>query len=164
MTAGTGLTLAFFLPTVSRLGTADAASSAAQVNTWLRIGTDDSITLTIGASEMGQGSFSGLAQILAEDLMVDYARVSTVQGSPTLANPAPVGTSINTVGSGVTRSNLWRMRDAGAIAREMLVQAAMNRIADPARANYAVADGGITHTPSGTTLTYGQVAVRRAPL
>ena len=164
MTAGAGLTLAFFLPTVSRLATVDAASSTAQVNTWLRIGTDDSITLTIGASEMGQGSFSGLAQILAEDLMVDYARVSTVQGGPTLANPAPVGTAINTVGSGVTRSNLWRMRDAGAIAREMLVQAAMNRIADPSRSNYAVADGRITHTPSGTTLTYGQVASDAAAL
>ena len=164
MTAGTGLTLAFFLPTVSRLATVDAAPSTAQVNTWLRIGTDDSITLTIGASEMGQGSFSGLAQILAEDLMVDYARVSTVQGGPTLANPAPVGTAINTVGSGVTRSNLWRMRDAGAIAREMLVQAAMNRIADPGRASYAVADGRITHTPSGTTLTYGQVASDAAAL
>jgi len=52
----------------------------------LQVGVDESITLTIGASEMGQGSFSGLAQILAEDLMVDYARIATVQGGPTLAS------------------------------------------------------------------------------
>ena len=78
------------------------------MNTWLRIGSDESITLTIGSSEMGQGSFSGLAQILAEDLMVDYARVDTVQGGPTMANPAPVGTAINTVGSSVTRTTSGR--------------------------------------------------------
>src|SRR6185503_5596351 len=100
--------LAFFLPEVSRLGEVEAATPGTPVNTWLQVGTDESITLTIGASDMGQGSVSGLAQILAEDLMVDYARVSTVQGGPTLANPAPVGSAINTVGSGVIRNNFWR--------------------------------------------------------
>jgi isoquinoline 1-oxidoreductase subunit beta len=167
MTATAGLTLGFFLPSLSRLGvvdTAAAAPAATEVNTWLSIGTDESITLTIGSSEMGQGSFSGLAQILAEDLMVDYLRIATEQGGPTLANPAPIGTAINTVGSSVTRTNFWRMRDAAAAAREMLVQAAMNRVGDQARANYTVADGVITHGPSGTTLTYGQVAGAAAAL
>jgi isoquinoline 1-oxidoreductase subunit beta len=163
VTAGTGLTLAFFLPTGSRRRTAEAASSTA-VNTWLQIGSDESITLTIGSSEMGQGSSSGLAQVLAEDLLVAYARVTIAQGDPTLANPAPIGTAINTVGSGVTRSNFWKMRDAGATAREMLVQAAMNQIGDLTRANYAVANGVITHTPSAATRTYGQVAGAAAVL
>lgn len=156
--AGAGLTLAFLLPGASRTAAAAAAAAGVQVNTWLNIAPDETITLTIGASEMGQGSFSGLAQVLAEDLMVDYARVVTVQGGPTLANPAPVGTAINTVGSSVTRSSYWRMRDAGAVAREMLVRAAMDRVGDGVRANYAVANGRITHTPSGALLTYGQVA------
>jgi isoquinoline 1-oxidoreductase beta subunit len=164
VTAGAGLTLGLFLPGLSRLETVEAAPDGTAVNTWLRIGTDESITLTIGSSEMGQGSFSGLAQILAEDLVVDYGRIATVQGGPTLANPAPVGTAINTVGSSVTRSNFWRMRDAAAAAREMLVQAAMNRIGDPSRANYAVEDGVITHAPSGATATYGQVAAEAALL
>ena len=159
-----GLTLGFVLPQFSRLGEAHAAGSASAVNSWLTIGVDESITLTIGSSEMGQGSFSGLAQVLAEDLMVSFSRVNVVQGGPTMASPAPLGTSINTVGSSVTRTNYWKMRDASAIAREMLVQAAMNRKGDTTRANFTVSNGVIKHVPTGTTLTYGQVAADAALL
>jgi isoquinoline 1-oxidoreductase subunit beta len=162
-TAAGGFTLTFLVPEVTRLSEAEGATPG-QVNAWLNIGTDESITLTIGSSEMGQGSFSGLAQILAEDLMVDYARIHAVQGGPTIANPAPVGTAINTVGSSVTRTNFWKMRDAGAIARETLVQAAKNQIGDQTRANYTVNNGVITHTPDGATRTYGQVAADAALL
>ncbi|MGE5117376.1 MAG: molybdopterin cofactor-binding domain-containing protein, partial [Betaproteobacteria bacterium] len=114
-TAG-ALILGFTLAAPSR--DAHAAGASTAVNSWLAVGSDNSVTLTIGASDMGQGSFSGLAQVLAEDLMVDYRRVALVQGGPTLAVPAPVGTAIVTAGSSVTRSNYWRLRDAGAIARE----------------------------------------------
>ncbi|MFO1320017.1 MAG: molybdopterin cofactor-binding domain-containing protein [Burkholderiales bacterium] len=162
--SASGLVLGFVLPGLTAPHDADAAGTATPINSWLTIGSDDSITLTIGASEMGQGSFSGLAQILAEDLMVDYARVATVQGGPTLVNPAPVGTAINTVGSSVTRRNYWTLRDAAAVAREMLVQAAMNRKGDPVRANYAVTNGVVAHVPSGTSLTYGAVAADAALL
>lgn len=154
-----GLTLALFLPA----NPAEAAAGTA-VNSWLTIGSDDSIQLTIGCSDMGQGSFSGLAQILCEDLMVDLGRVKLVQGAPTLAVPAPVGTAINTVGSGVTRGNFWKLRDAGATAREMLVAAAMTQIGDGARSNYSVNNGIILHGPSGRTLSYGQVAPAAALL
>jgi isoquinoline 1-oxidoreductase beta subunit len=157
-----GLSLGFFIPEITRLGEVQAASTT--VNSWLQIGTDESITLTIGASDMGQGSFSGLAQILAEELMVDYARIRTVQGMPTLASPAPVGAAINTVGSSVTRTNFWKMRDAGAAAREMLVQAAINIVGDPTRSNYTVTDGVITYVPSGQKITYGSVASAAAAL
>lgn len=163
-----GLTLGLFLPEVSRVSELEAAAAAvSQVNSWLRIGTDNSITLTVGASEMGQGSFSGLAQILAEELMVDYSRILTVQGSPTLATPAPVGTSLNTVGSSITRTNFWKLRDAGAAAREMLLQAAMNAVGDQTRAAYAIANGVISYTgsvKSASSLTYGQVAAAAALL
>lgn len=127
------------------------------VNAWLTVAGDNSVTLTIGASDMGQGSFQALAQVLAEDLMVDPLRVKLVQGGPTMATPAPIGSAINTVGSSVTRNNYWRMRDAGAIARETLVQAAMNLQGDPQRANYSVVDGMVRHA-SGTTRSYGQLA------
>lgn len=159
-----GLTLAFFLPELSRLGDVEALGAGGQVNSWLHIGADDRVTLTIGASEMGQGSFSGLAQILAEDLMVDYARIETRQGRPTATGVVPVGASINTVGSGVTRGNFWKMRDAGAGARELLVAAAMNAAGDTDRSHYTVHDGVITHAPSGSTFTYGQVASAAALL
>jgi len=158
-----GLTLGFALPQALRAGDAHAATGTA-VNTWLSIGTDDSITLTVGASDMGQGSVSGLAQVLAEDLYIDPTRVTIAQGAPTMANPAPVGAAINTVGSGVTRNNFWRLRDASAIARETLVQAAMNRHGDATRANYTVSNGVIRHVPSGAAYSYGQVAADAALL
>ena len=156
-TSGSSLVLGIFLPTFSRFGEAEAATNT-QVNTWLAVGSDDSITLTIGCSDMGQGATSGLAQVLAEELVVDFTRVRTVQGTPTLVNPAPVGAAINTVGSGVTRNNFWKLRDAGAIAREMLVQAAMNAQGDQQRSNYTLANGVITHTSSRAVRTYGALA------
>ena len=163
-----GLTLSFLLPEFRGFTDLRAAPAsggpAVPINAWLTIGADESIALTIGSSEMGQGSFSGLAQILAEDLIVDYDRVITVQGGPTTAVPAPIGTAINTVGSGVTRSNFWRLRDAAAIAREMLVQAAMNALGDPTRANYVINNGVVTHVPSGSAQTYGQLAGAAAML
>lgn len=162
--AAAGLTVAFFLPEVSRLSEAEAAPLPGQVNAWLRVGTDNSITLTIGSSEMGQGSMSGLAQVLAEDLVVDYARVRVVQGGPTMTNPVPVGSAINTVGSSVIRTNFWKMRDAAAAARETLVQAAMNVKGDAARANYSVDNGVVKHIPSGTQMSYGQLATAAALL
>jgi isoquinoline 1-oxidoreductase beta subunit len=159
---GGGLALGFMLSELTRLD-AEAAPSG-MVTTWLQVGSDNTVTLTIGSSEMGQGSFSGLAQILAEDLQVRYERIKTVQGVPATTVPAPVGTAINTVGSSVIRSNFWKMRDAGAAAREMLVTAAMNQIGDQARANFTIADGVITHGPTGQSLTYGQVAAAAALL
>ncbi len=161
-----GLAIGFILP--STLGSNEALAATpvttTTVNTWLQIGTDETITLTIGASEMGQGSFSGLAQILAEDLMVDYLRIKTVQGKPSLASPAPIGAAINTVGSSVTRNNYWRLRDAGAIAREMLLSAAMAQAGDTNRASFLIDDGAILHQPSKIEYTYGQLAAAAAKL
>jgi isoquinoline 1-oxidoreductase beta subunit len=134
-----------------------------KVNSWLTITADGVITLTIGASDMGQGSVQGLAQILAEDLMVDPKRVKIVQGAPVMANPAPIGCAINTVGSSVTRSNYWRLRDAGAAAREMLVQAAMNLQGDANRNHYVVVDGVVQHE-SDKWYGYGQLAPAAALL
>jgi isoquinoline 1-oxidoreductase beta subunit len=162
-TAG-GLTLGLVLPHAARFDEAQAAAPGNAVNAWLTVGTDESITLTIGATEMGQGSHAGLAQVLAEDLMVDYARVRIVQGGPSLVSPVPVGAAINTVGSSVIRNNFWRLRDAAAVARETLVMAAMTRLGDGNRANYDVANGVIRHLPSNTTLTYGAVASAAALL
>ncbi|MCX6598076.1 MAG: molybdopterin-dependent oxidoreductase [Acidobacteria bacterium] len=158
-----GFTLSFVVPEFSRIAEAEGATLG-QVNAWLNVATDGTITLTIGSSEMGQGSFSGLAQILAEDLMVDYARIKTVQGVPSVAPVAPVGNSINTVGSSVTRTNFWKMRDAAAIARETLVQAAMNSKGDQTRSNYTVAAGIVTHATTNTQLSYGSLAAAAALL
>lgn len=163
-TAG-GLTLGFLMQEFTRVELAEAApaGTGAHIMSFLTVASDNTVTLSIGASEMGQGSYSGLAQILSEELMADYARILTVQAPPALTSPAPVGTAINTVGSSVTRTNFWKVRDAGAAAREMLVQAAMNRQGDLTRANYTVTNGVITHT-SGRSYTYGDVAVDASQL
>lgn len=155
LAGSTSFTLAFVLP---GFVPKDAKAATGQrVNSWLTVAADNSITLTIGASDMGQGSVQGLAQVLAEDLMVDPQRIAITQGGPMLASPAPVGAAINTVGSSVTRSNYWRLRDAGAIARETLVQAAMAAQGDATRANYEVSDGVVLHS-SGARFSYGQLA------
>jgi isoquinoline 1-oxidoreductase beta subunit len=157
-----GLTLGFALEQGSRKALAQAAGIAGppannQVSTWLNISSSGEITLTIGSSEMGQGSFSGLAQILSEDLMVNYNTIKTVQGVPA-PGAQQIGNSIGTYGSTVTWTNYWAMRQAGAAAREMLVQAAMNIIGDQNSANYTVSNGVITYTPTGTLISYGLVA------
>lgn len=154
---------AFTLGLALAEGRAEAAPGGNAVNSWLTVGADNSVTLTVGASDMGQGSVQGLAQILAEDLMVDPNRITIVQGGPTMANPAPVGTATNTVGSSVTRNNYWRLRDAGAAARETLVLAAMNALGDAQRSHYSVSDGVVLHT-SGARASYGQLAAAAALL
>ena len=163
-TAGVGLTLGFSLGSGLAPATSQAAGTPQPVNSWLTIGTDNSIALTVGASDMGQGSLQGLAQVIAEDLMVDFHRVTLVQGQATLATPAPIGSAIVTAGSSVTRNNYWRLRDAAAIAREMLVQAAMNLTGDANRSNFAVAGGVIAQLASGRRIPYGEVAAAAARL
>jgi isoquinoline 1-oxidoreductase beta subunit len=150
----TGLTIGFSLNLLTTESAVAATNGA--VNSWLTIGTDESITLTVGPCEMGQGSMSGLAQVLAEDLMVDFSRVAVKQGGPSLSSSA-IGTAIVAGGSSVIRNNYWKFRNAAAVARETLVMAAMGRLQDSNRSSFSVNAGVITHS-SGRSLTYGAVA------
>jgi isoquinoline 1-oxidoreductase beta subunit len=166
--AGSGLTLSFFCELTPRAAEATQSGIAGppantQVATFLNIDNTGQVTLTIGSSEMGQGSFSGLAQILAEDLMVDYNSIQTVQGKPAVG-AAHTGNSLGTFGSTIIKNNYWAMRKAGAAAREMLVQAAMNLIGDQSRANYTVFNSVITYTPTNTQIKYSLVAAAAAKL
>ena len=158
--AASGLTIGLALP----FGSAEAAVATNAVNAWLTVGTDNSVSLTVGVSDMGQGSSSGLVQVMCEELFVNPARVQIVRGAATLATPAPVGAAFITGGSSAIRANFWKLRDAGAIAREMLVTAAMNAVGDQTRANYGISDGVITYLPSGKTMTYGSLAVAASQL
>ena len=161
--AGGGLTLGLAL---GGFGLApDAKASTAYpglVNSWLNVSPSNQVTLTIGTTEMGQGSRSGFAQILAEDLKVDVGSVAILQGGATIAYTSSAavsrGYATSTGGSGAIRNNFWALRDAATRAREMLVQAAMDAAGDLARANYAVANAVITHLPTGRVYTYGQLA------
>ncbi|MBT9506266.1 molybdopterin cofactor-binding domain-containing protein [Rhodoferax sp.] len=160
-TTASGLTIGFAMVGLTPSGSANAATGNT-VNSWLNVGTDNSITLTVGPCEMGQGSSSSLAQILSEDLMVDFSRIAIVQGEPNLASSA-IGTAIVAGGSSVIRNNYWKFRNAAAIARETLVMAAMARLQDSNRSNFTVSNGVIMHN-SGQTLAYGAVAADAALL
>ena len=156
----TGLVLGFgaYSPAVH------AATSKTQVTLWLQVGDDNSITLAVGTADMGQGSAQALATALCEELMVDPARVKVVSGKPSLATPAPIGASITTAGSGMIKNYFWKVRDAGAAAREMLIAAAMTSMDDPNRSNYIVENGVVINKGNGQQRTYGQLASAAALL
>ena len=165
--AGGGLMLEIALPTRLRAATpgVDPALPAGKVT--LVIGSDDSITLIVPGGEMGQGVNSALAQILAEELPLDFSRIKTV--------PAPYGAQYGTGanasqvtgGSWSVRSYFDYMLDAGATARSMLVAAAavqMNRDAATLKAEAGFTDisgswipNGVV-APDGTRMSYGQLA------
>ena len=157
--AAKGLALAFVLPAAGRIGSAIAAPTPAELaGAYVRIGTDGSITLAFGGAEMGQGAKSGLAQILAEELMVDWGQISVVQS---LVDPV---VSYLTGGSSAVRGRYATLRNAGAAARELLIAAAMAAKGDADRNNYKAASAKVTHVPSGTEWPYSALSTAAATL
>jgi len=155
----TGLVIAFALP-----WRADAASAAGDApfapNAWLRVGTDGIVTLTLDKSEMGQGSQTGLAMILAEELEADW---STIRLGPVPENPAGWSRRMSTGGSTAIHGSWDLLRKAGATAREMLVSAAAAAW-DVDRAGCRAEQGAVIHTPTKRRLPYGKLAARAARL
>src|SRR5271170_1018124 len=72
-----GLVVGFYLPESSRLSAQTPAATPSKVNAWVRIGADDSVTLMIHKSEMGQGTVTSLSQLLAEELECDWNKIRT---------------------------------------------------------------------------------------
>ena len=122
------------------------------------------MVIRIARSEMGQGTLTGLAQLAAEELECDWSRVTTEYPTPgqSVARDRIWG-SFSTGGSRGIRESHKYVREGGATAREMLLQAAANAWQVP-RAECTVANSVITHTASGRTTTYGKVARAAAQL
>ena len=152
-----GLVIAFHLPPRAR-----AASTATDFspNAWLRIGSDGIVTLTVDKSEMGQGSQTGLAVILAEELEADW---SSVRLGPVPENPAAWSRTMRTGGSAAIRTSWEPLRKAGAAAREMLVSAAAETWKVD-RATCRAERGAVVHTASGRRLAYGRLVARATTL
>ncbi|MBI1778412.1 MAG: xanthine dehydrogenase family protein molybdopterin-binding subunit [Proteobacteria bacterium] len=151
---GGGLSLGITLP----MGSASAAEAAPEVNAWVVIKPDDTVVIRIARSEMGQGTLTGLAQLVAEELECDWSKVTTEFPTPgqNVARKRVWG-NFSTGGSrGIRESNEY-VRQGGAAAREMLVQAAANSWKVPA-SECGAANSVITHKPSGRKTTYGKVA------
>jgi len=156
---GTGLVIGFYLP--RRLGAAlRPAEAAFAPNAWVRVGTDGIVTLTVDKSEMGQGSQTGLAMILAEELEADW---STVRLGPVPENPVAWSRTMRTGGSNAIRSSWEPLRRAGATAREMLIAAAAEAW-NVDRTTCRAENGAVIHGPTGRRLPYGKLATRAAKL
>ncbi len=159
--AAGGLTLAFHIPFV---GEANAQGMPTEVNAWVVVKPDDNIVIRIARSEMGQGTLTGLAQLVAEELDANWAKVSTEYPTPAtnLARNRIWG-NFGTGGSqGIRQSNDY-VRKGGAAARMMLIQAAADEWKVPA-SECRAASSVITHTPTGRTATYGQMALAAGKL
>jgi isoquinoline 1-oxidoreductase beta subunit len=158
--AGGALTLGFQVPFDSP---ADAAG-ASEITAWVVIHPDDTVVIRIAKSEMGQGTFTALAMLVAEELECDWSKVRAEFAAPheNLARGRVWG-DMSTGGSRSIRSSQEPLRKAGATARQMLVAAAAaqwNVAAAECRAENSV----ITHTPSGRTTTFGTVAEAAAKI
>jgi len=156
---GGGLALEF---SVAAPVLAQAAPGATEVTHWLVIHPDDRVVIRIARSEMGQGSLTGLAQLVAEELECDWARVSTEFASPNEhVKRKRIWGSMSTGGSAGIRTSHEYLRKSGASAREMLVSAAASGWNVPV-AECTVANGVVTHGPSKRTTSYGKVAAAAA--
>ena len=124
-----GLMLGFHLP----LAQAQAQAGPPELNAWVLIRPDETVVIRIARSEMGQGTLTGLAQLVAEELQCDWARVTTEYPTPgqNLARNRAWG-SFSTGGSRGIRDSHDYVRKGGAAARMMLVQAAADGWGVPA--------------------------------
>src|ERR671924_270732 len=153
---GAGLALGLkipFGPTVVR-----AQDGSPEVNAWVVIRPDDTVVVRVARSEMGQGTLTGLAQMVAEELECDWSKVTTEYPTPGQSvKRKRVWGDFSTGGSRGIRDSHQYVREGGATARIMLIQAAATQWNVPA-SQCTVAKGVISHVASGRTTTYGKVA------
>jgi isoquinoline 1-oxidoreductase beta subunit len=170
-TAGAALTLAFYLPgcgpaeTAGKGAKAAAAGPAFEPNAFLRIGHDGSVTVISKHLEMGQGSYTGLATIVAEELDADWSRVK-VEGAPADAKRygnTQWGGAQGTGGSSAIANSWEQLRKAGATARAMLVAAAAAEWKVPA-GEITVENGVVRHPGSKREAGFGLLAPRASAI
>jgi isoquinoline 1-oxidoreductase beta subunit len=153
--ASGGLALGLNVPFIDD---AAAQPGATEVNVWVAIKPDDTCVIRIARSEMGQGTLTGLAQLVAEELECDWKKVTTEGISPSrnLASKRAWG-EMGTGGSRGIRTSQDYVRRGGAAARMMLLQAAADQWKVPV-GEVTVSNGIITHAASKRTTSYGKVA------
>ena len=159
------LVVGFHVNTATAQGMPAAASGMPpELNAWVVIQPDDRIIVRIARSEMGQGTLTGLAQMVAEELECDWSKVSTEYPTPgqNLARKRVWG-NFSTGGSRGIRESHEYVRKGGAAARMLLVQAAADAWKVPVSECQA-ANSRVTHAGSGRNLSYGQLAAAAALL
>jgi isoquinoline 1-oxidoreductase beta subunit len=159
-TVAGGLALGFYLPTGPRV--AQAAAQTSSPNAWIKIGTDNSITIMCARSEMGQDVYTSMAMLVTEELEVDINKVNVEFAPPAeVYINALLGGQL-TGGSTAVRDAWEKLRKAGASARMMLVAAAASEWG--AEASQLKAANGMVTGPGGKKATYGQLAAKAATM
>jgi isoquinoline 1-oxidoreductase subunit beta len=160
-TVGGGLVLSLSLP----FGQSDAAGSEAFApNAFIRINSDGQVVLTMPYVEMGQGTYTSIPMLIAEELEVNLKQVKLEHAPPNekvYANPL---LGVQATGNSNAMRGAWKpLREAGATARMMLIAAAAKRWGVDANSCHAQ-DGEVMHAPSGRHLKYGELASDAAKL
>ena len=162
--ASGGLALGFHVPFDIATAAPSASASGAEINAWVVVKADDTCMIRIARSEMGQGTLTGLAQLVAEELECDWKKVATDPITPgqNVARKRVWG-EMGTGGSRGIRTSQDYVRRGGAAARMMLLQAAADQWKVPV-GELAVSDGVITHAASKRSTSYGKIAAAAAKL
>lgn len=161
--AAAGLTIGFRWSGGPKV--ASAAGGTFAPNAFVRIGTDNTVTVLSKHLEMGQGIYTGLATLIAEELDADWSQIR-VEGAPAdaaLYNNLAFGPVQGTGGSSSVANSYEQLRKAGATARAMLVEAA-SREWNVDRAGITVEKGVVSHAASGRSATFGDLSAKAAAL
>src|ERR1700739_2235089 len=135
-----------------------------EVGPWVMIAPDDTVTIRIGQSEMGQGVITSCAKMIAEELECDWSKVRAAYVSVNRkVRENKVYKRLVTTSSSSVRLGRPYLQQAGASARERLMAAAAQTWSVP-RSELTVKESVITHKPTGRTLHYGQVAEKAAAI
>jgi isoquinoline 1-oxidoreductase beta subunit len=155
---GGSLALGLNFPRAALAQGASAAAPGTEVNAWVVVNPDDTCVVRVARSEMGQGTHTGLAQLVVEELECDWSkmRLEFITAGQNLARKR-VWKDMATGGSRGIRGSQDYLRKGGAAARMMLVQAAANDWKVPVE-EITVSNGVITHAASNRSTTYGKVA------
>ena len=162
--AGAALVIGFRLDPPSAPRAADEVFAP---NAFVRIAPDNTVTIVAKHIEIGQGSYSGLATILAEELDADWSQVR-VEAAPSDAmrykQPALAGIAGHRRQHARWPTRWEQLRAAGATARAMLVEAAARGVERCRAAEITVERGVVSHAPSGRRATFGELASKAATL
>ena len=161
--ASGGLALGFHFPAAAQSNELSTLGGS-EINAWVVVRPDDSCVIRIARAEMGQGTHTGLAQLVAEELECDWAKISLQTFTPgqNLARKR-VWRNMSTGGSRGIRESHEYVRQGGAAARIMLLQAAAAEWKVPV-SELAVEKGVVTHAASGKTTSYGKLASQASKL
>ncbi len=164
--AGGGLLISLYLPEFAAATEAGKSAGVPQPgmaalpfapNAFVRIGTDESVTVIINKSEMGQGVYTSLPMLLAEELEADWSKIK-VESAPVDAAYNHPSFGIQMTGGSTSTASEWeRFRKAGATARVMLIAAAAQSWQVDAQSCYA-ANGYVIHAPSRRRVSFGSLA------